>query len=114
MPAMLWKGVIQWKPKCPQPEYSAHVDDAGVAVLFLFVSHVRAVPAQFAPDQRIGHGAHRLGIGRQIDARAVAAHVVVIDISFRLPFGEQDLRHVLRFHLLVMKASRLLSWPTYL
>ena len=21
MPAMLWNGVIQWNPKCPQPEY---------------------------------------------------------------------------------------------
>ncbi len=21
IPAMLWNGVIQWNPKCPQPEY---------------------------------------------------------------------------------------------
>jgi hypothetical protein len=56
-----------------------------------------AVPAQLPPDQRVGVGAYRLGIGRQVDAGAVAAHVMVVHVGFGLPITEQDGRHVLRF-----------------
>ena len=57
---------------------------------------MRAVPAQLAPEERVGEGPHRLGVRRQENARAVAAHVVVIDVGLGPPVREQDLGHVLR------------------
>ena len=39
-------------------------------------------------------GPHRLGIRRDVNPGAVAAHVVMIDVCLRDPVGEEDLGHV--------------------
>ena len=73
----------------------ASVDGAGEIGLFLFIGHVRAVPAQLAPEDRVGVGPYRFGVRRQENARAVAAHAVVVHVGLGLPLGEEDAGHVL-------------------
>ncbi len=72
------------------------VEHAGEPGLLFLVSDVRAVPAQLAPDQRVGHRADRVRVGRHVDARAVRPHLVVVDVGLGPPVGEENLRHVLR------------------
>ena len=96
MPAMLWKGVIQWNPKCPQ----RRVDRGGhrsLETLFLHaVGHVGAVPGHLPPDERVRSRADGLGVGRQVDAGGVGPHLVVVDEPLGDPVAEQQRGHVAR------------------
>ena len=80
-----------------------HVQDARLAGLLFFISNVRAIPAHFPPDQRIGVRPDGLGIGRDKNARPVAAHVVVVQVGLRNPIPEQHFGHVLRFDHVVLE-----------
>jgi hypothetical protein len=71
------------------------VDGSGVAVFGFFVGHLCAVPGYFAPDERIGVRTSWFRVRRQRDARAVATHVVVVDVDLWPPAGEKQAGHVL-------------------
>jgi len=76
----------------------AGIEHARHAVLFELVGDVSAVPGEFAPLQRVGAGTNRLAVGRHVHARAVRAHLMVVDIRLRLPVAVHDLGYVLRLH----------------
>ena len=72
------------------------VEDARHAGLFQLVGDVAAEEAHLTPDQGIGVGTHGLAVGRHVEAGAIAAHVVVVDVGLRLPVPVHDLGGVLR------------------
>ncbi len=80
----------------PPPRVDGRADRPGQLGLVHLVRHVGAVPRHLPPHQRVGTGSDRLGVGRQIDACRVRAHLVVIDVRLRDPLAEHDLGPVLR------------------
>ena len=72
----------------------ACVENPRHAVFFELVSDVSAVPRELSPNERVGVRANGLAIGRDVETRAVAPHLVMVDISLRLPVAIENLRRV--------------------
>src|SRR5207249_105908 len=69
------------------------VDDARFARLLQPQRHVAADQVHLAPHERVDVGVHGLRVGRHEDARAVVAHLVLVDPHLRLPFVVHRVRH---------------------
>ena len=66
-----------------------------------------------APDQRMDVGVDRIGERRDEHARAVRAHLVLVDEDLRKPLVVDGPRFSSCVSICVsMNQSRLLSWPT--
>ena len=82
------------EPEMPPTRVDRGVHRPLEAFLLHAVRHVRAVPGHLPPDERIRAGPDGLGVGRQIDAGGVGAHLVVINKRLGDPLAEENLAPV--------------------
>ena len=73
-------------------------DHALLALGLQVCDHAAAHEAQLLPLQRVHVGVHGIGVGRHEDARAAAAHLVLVEVELRVGPVVHQLHPVLRLY----------------